>query len=103
MLIYTQDITKCDFERGDKYMSDIQNIHEKLRQLREERGMKSMFVAKKLGVTPSTYSEFETGKRQPRVEHLIKLRNLYDITIDELIFFDDQIANCDNKQKQEVM
>ncbi|MFC4403284.1 helix-turn-helix transcriptional regulator [Gracilibacillus xinjiangensis] len=82
-------------------MTYTKEIHTKLRSLREENGLKSMFVAKKLGVTPSTYSEIETGKRLPQVKHLVILRNLYNITIDEL-FFDNNIANCDYDERQEV-
>ncbi|WP_079708580.1 helix-turn-helix domain-containing protein [Paraliobacillus ryukyuensis] len=80
-------------------MKELNNINEKLRYLRESNGLKSKFVAKKIGVSPGTYSEFETGKRNPRIEHLIVLRDLYNISLDDL-FFNDMIAKRDLKQKE---
>ncbi|MGP4041933.1 helix-turn-helix domain-containing protein [Gracilibacillus sp. D59] len=83
-------------------MTDIKNVSEILRGLREKNGLKSKFIAEKLGVTPGTYSEIETGKRKPRVEHLLILRNLYHVSLDDL-FFNNEIAKCDQKSKQEVI
>lgn len=80
-------------------MTTTNSINEKLRYLREEKGLKSKFVAEKLGITPGTYSEIETGKRNPRVRHLVILRDLYNISLDDL-FFNDKIAKCDNQQKE---
>src|SRR5699024_12559773 len=75
-------------------------ISNNLRKLREERGIKQKFIAKQLGITANYYSQIENGHRLPQVEHLLKLRNIFNISLDE-IFFDKGIANCD-KDKQAI-
>lgn len=42
-------------------------------------------VADAIGVTNNTLSRYETGKREPSVQFLIKLANLFDVTVDYLI------------------
>lgn len=75
-------------------MTDNKRIANNLRALREERGLKQGFIAKKLGITQNYYSQIENGHRPPQVPHLLKLRNLFHVSLDD-IFFDDEIANCD--------
>ena len=53
-------------------------LKDKLRKLR--RGKLDLFqseVAERLGVSKTTYIMWETGKVQPKPEHLIKLANLF--------------------------
>lgn len=73
-------------------MRDTSHINSNLKQLREERGIKQKFVAEQLGITANYYSQIENGHRFPQVEHLLKLRNLFNVSLDD-IFFNDQIAN----------
>ena len=42
-------------------------------------------VAKLLNVTTQTYQNYELNKREPNIETLIKLANIFDTTIDYLI------------------
>ncbi|GAB3801418.1 helix-turn-helix transcriptional regulator [Virgibacillus kimchii] len=75
-------------------MIDSKKITNNLKRLREERGIKQNFVAKKLGITQNYYSQIENGHRHPQVEHLLILRDLFNVSLDE-IFFKDEIAKCD--------
>jgi len=78
-------------------MTNNQRISNNLKALREERGLKQKFVADKLGLTQSYYSQIESGQRPPQTKHLLILRDLFGVSLDE-IFFKDEIANCDSKQ-----
>ena len=78
-------------------MTDAKQITNNIKKLREERGLKQLFVAEKLGISANYYSQIENGHRLPQVEHLLKIRNLFGVTLDEL-FFKSEIANCDSKQ-----
>lgn len=79
-------------------MTNNQRISSNLRELREKRGLKQKFIAEQLGITPNYYSQIENGHRPPQVEHLLKLRNIFNVTLDE-IFFETKIAKCDaNKE-----
>ena len=82
-------------------MTDNKKITSNLKQMREERGLKQNFVAKKLGITQNYYSQIENGHRPPQVEHLLILRNLFNVSLDE-IFFNDEIAKRDFCKSKEV-
>ncbi|GGP17192.1 helix-turn-helix domain-containing protein [Oceanobacillus neutriphilus] len=75
-------------------MPESKNISSNLKQLREQRGLKQKFVAEKLGISPNYYSQIENGHRYPQVEHLLKLRDIFNVSLDD-IFFNDKIAKCD--------
>lgn len=45
-------------------------------------------VCKKLGVSVARYSTWETGRSEPSYEHLIKLAEIFGITVDELLGID---------------
>ena len=47
-------------------------------------------IAEQLGVTKQTISNWEKGKRTPDINHLIKLANIYQVTLDNLIGSDKQ-------------
>lgn len=75
-------------------MTNNKKITNNLKSLREERGIKQKFIAEQLGISANYYSQIENGHRPPQVEHLLKLRDLFNVSLDE-IFFKDEIANCD--------
>ncbi len=60
-------------------------MNNRLRQLRIERGLKLKDVAEKLNVTIRTISHYEAGDREPSIDVLIKLCDLYDVSADYLI------------------
>lgn len=47
--------------------------------------MKTVKVAEKLGVATPTFSFWESGKKSPPYESLIKLTQLYNVSIDYLL------------------
>ena len=56
-----------------------------LRDLRKARGMTLKDVAERIGVAESTVSQYETGKRTPDYETLLKLAELFDVSVDYLM------------------
>ena len=77
-------------------MSTTKRISSNLKALREERGLKQKFVAERIGVNPNHYSQIENGHLQPQIKHLLILRDLFGVTLDE-IFFKDEIAKCEKQ------
>ncbi|MEI4616343.1 helix-turn-helix transcriptional regulator [Bacillus cereus] len=58
----------------------------KIKELRVSKGLTQDEVAKTMGYTSrNSYSQVETGKREPKLFKLSLLANLYNITIDELM------------------
>ncbi|MVB11052.1 HTH-type transcriptional regulator Xre [Caprobacter fermentans] len=68
----------------------------RLRELRREKGLTMKQLGNFFGLAESTISQYETGKRQPDNETLIKFANYFDVTIDFLLGNDSS-----SKQKKE--
>ena len=60
-------------------------IGNRLKQLREERGLKQEELAKEFSIAPSTIGMYETNKREPNNEITIKLANFFNVTTDYLM------------------
>ena len=54
----------------------------RLRDLREDRDMTQAQVASLLGIDQRVYSNYETGKREIPLRHLIVLADYYHVTVD---------------------
>ncbi|MFE2597760.1 helix-turn-helix domain-containing protein [Streptomyces sp. NPDC059396] len=56
----------------------------RLRAAREQRGATLTGVSRATGISLSTLSRIETGRRKPTLEVLLRLAKAYDISLDEL-------------------
>lgn len=59
--------------------------NERIRELRENTGKTQTEIARILGTTQSYYSEYELGKRELPIKHLIKLCNYYKVSADYIL------------------
>lgn len=59
-------------------------VFQRIRELREDHDWKQGYVAEKLGITQTNYSKYELGKVNIPVEMLMKLADLYDVSLDYL-------------------
>ena len=57
----------------------------RLRDLHEDRDMTQAQVASLLGIDQRVYSNYETGKREIPLRHLIVLADYYHVTVDYLL------------------
>jgi transcriptional regulator with XRE-family HTH domain len=51
-------------------------------ELREGFGLTRLEMAKKLGVNKSTITRYESGNMNPTIEMLLKIREIFGVTID---------------------
>lgn len=63
----------------------INGLPERLREMREKLSFSQRDVAKRLDVSPSLISGYETGERTPSVEVLLQLSYLYKCSVDYLL------------------
>ena len=56
-----------------------------LRKWRERKNYSQKEVAISLGVAPPQISKWEAGVTEPSLENLIKLAELYGVTLDEIV------------------
>ena len=60
-------------------------MNKRLKQIRIEQGLTIRVVAETLGITVSAYAHYEQGIREPSLEILKKICDLFDVSADYLI------------------
>lgn len=63
---------------------------DRLKEIREEKGLKQKDIAKILNITQVQYSRYETGMRLMPIDKLSKLAEYYNTSIDYLLYKTDE-------------
>ncbi len=63
----------------------------RLRDLREDADLTQDQLVKILGMHKTTYTNYEQGKREPPFELIIRLAQLYNVSIDYIAGLTDRI------------
>lgn len=58
---------------------------ERLRYLRESRGLTQKDIANEIDIGLHTYQRYEYGEREPQLSTLVALADFYDLSLDELV------------------
>lgn len=61
------------------------DLGERLKLCREKKGLSQKEAAEKIGVKNNTLSNYESGERRPDYEILVRLADLYDVSLDYLL------------------
>ncbi|MFW6020408.1 MAG: helix-turn-helix domain-containing protein [bacterium] len=77
-------------------------LGQRLRMLRNERGMGLENAASKLGVTKNTLSRYERGKRNPDHRFIYNAADFYGVTADYLLGRTDIRFNPNEKIKRAI-
>lgn len=67
----------------------MMKLPERLRQLRDSRGLSQAQIAKLLGIAAQTYSTYETGRTDINTDQLIALAKFYSVSTDYILGIDD--------------
>ena len=57
----------------------------RLREVRKSKKITQQELADRLGIKRNTYSDWENGKTEPSFENLIKLADLFEVSLDCLL------------------
>ena len=60
-------------------------LHERIKALRQQRGLLQKQVAAEIDLGPSHYNKIENGQRELSVEVLCRLARFYGLTVDEVL------------------
>ncbi len=60
-------------------------FNECLKHQRESCGYTQKQLADLLGIAPRSYQRYELGEREPNIETLIRIANLFEISLDDLV------------------
>lgn len=71
-------------------------LSERLYELRKSAGLSQDELADKCGVSRQTVSKWERGECVPDATSLIKLADVYEVTVDEIV----RLAAADEKEKR---
>jgi transcriptional regulator with XRE-family HTH domain len=74
--------------RGNGSAPEYGEMGDRLRAVRQSRGMSLRALANQLGVSPSLISQVETGRAKPSVSTLYAICTELGISLDELLFTD---------------
>jgi transcriptional regulator with XRE-family HTH domain len=69
----------------DAIASALDLVGQRLRRVREQRGVTLTEVADRTGISKSTLSRLETGQRKPSLELLLPLAQAYRVPLDDLV------------------
>jgi transcriptional regulator with XRE-family HTH domain len=61
------------------------SVNEKIRLIREAKGLTQEQAAEKLDMSPSAYGEIERGENDPKLSKLQKIADIFEIELSELI------------------
>lgn len=76
------------------------NIGEKIKNAREEHKLTQTQAAEELMVSRQTISSWENGKSLPDILSVIRMSNLYQISLDELLKGDKAMMNKIEKEEE---
>lgn len=60
-------------------------VSNNLKKLMNEQGLTQKELAEKLGIAPASMTDYCKGRRLPNIEHLVSLKMLYGISIDDFL------------------
>ena len=80
-------------------------FHEKLQELRKNRGLTQEELAEGLYVSRTAISKWESGRGYPSIDSLKEISNYFSVTIDELLSSEKllSIAEKENKANLQSM
>lgn len=71
-----------------------------IKDIRTRKGLTQAEVASALGVSSVVYSRYETGSRQPSIDILIQLADIFGVTVDYLLGRQDIEDSTLSERKQ---
>ena len=79
----------------------IMEFHEKLQELRKQRGLTQEELSEELYVSRTAVSKWESGRGYPNIDSLKQLSKLYGISVDSLLSGEEllTIAEKDSRTK----
>ena len=80
-------------------------FHEKLQELRKQKGLTQEELAESLYVSRTAISKWESGRGYPNIDSLKAISKFFSVTIDELLSGEEvlTIAEEDQKQKESLL
>ncbi|MCQ4922963.1 helix-turn-helix domain-containing protein [Tissierella carlieri] len=76
----------------------MKNIGERIKKIRKSIKMSQIEFSKKIGISQGTLSEIENGNNNPSIETLIKIKEMTNLDIDEIIYGKNNNKNLEDEE-----
>lgn len=63
----------------------MNNFSQSLKKCRTDYGVTQKQMSELLGMTPNAYQKYELGAREPNIDTLIQIADIFNISIDTLV------------------
>lgn len=77
-------------------------IGDRIKKLREEKGLMQQDVCNTLGIEQSTLANYENNRRIPKIDVLIEIANYYGVSLDYLVGMTDNRFNSPNERLKDL-
>ncbi len=77
-------------------------FHEKLQELRKNKGLTQEELAKELFVSRTAISKWESGKGYPNIDSLKEISGFFSVTIDELLSSEELITAAKDENRSNI-
>lgn len=76
----------------------METMIDRFYSLMDEKNMKAAQTAREVGISPSAFTDWKTGKTKPTLDIVIKFANYFHVSLDYLVFGDEScFFNPDDK------
>lgn len=76
-------------------------FHEKLQELRKQKGITQEQLAQMLSVSRTAISKWESGRGYPNIDSLVAIAKFYSVTVDELLSGDEILTIAQENEKKQ--
>ena len=77
-------------------------FHEKLLELRKQKGLTQEELAQQLYVSRTAVSKWESGRGYPNIESLKAIAKLFSVTVDELLSGEELLTLAESEKEEKV-
>ena len=78
-------------------------FHNRLYNLRKQKGLSQEELANRLNVSRQTISKWEVGDSTPDIEKLIAISDMFEVSLDELVMGKESIPKDEKNSKLEMV
>ena len=81
----------------------MDNLANRLKELRRLSNLTQRQTSLKLGVTERSYQRFESGENKPSLSNLIELANIFNVSLDFLVGREGNFKDSLYKSKSDIL
>ncbi len=90
IFVFFENNTHCFFINNIFYICSMNDLHDKIKQIRVIKGLKQADMAEKIGIAPVNYNRLENGLTDISMSRLNQLAEIFGMTVIEIMQYGDE-------------